>query len=155
MLAAVDKNYNIGHEGKLLFNIPEDLKRFRKRTENNIVIMGRKTYESIGHVLPNRLNIIISRQKIEPVADNMLVMSYEESLKFIAMKPTDTEIFVIGGGEIYRLFSDKCERAIITYVDKEAENADTDIKFIEDWYLGLVTRYDEYGYEERLYINTK
>ena len=153
MLAAVDKNYNIGHNGKLLFKIPGDLKAFKERTSGGIVIMGRKTYESIGYALPNRLNIVISRQKIEPVSNNMMVMTYEESLKYIDAQPKNSCMFVIGGGEIYRLYADKCTAAIITYVDKEAENADTDIKFIKEWAVGTVMR--KYDYDEITYFNTK
>lgn len=100
----------IGKEGKMPWHLPSDLKYFKARTENQIVIMGRKTYESIGKPLPNRINIVISNNKEfkikiskDPnpnIAEIWVVPDYETALK-MASPFMDREIFVIGGGQVY------------------------------------------------------
>lgn len=95
----------IGNGGKMPWHLPTDLNYFKARTENGIVIMGRKTYESIGKALPNRINIVISRDPkyIHKVDKGVwCVHSYEEALK-IASTFNEKETFVIGGGQLYEM----------------------------------------------------
>jgi dihydrofolate reductase len=101
LIVAKSENNVIGKDGNIPWYIPEDLKRFKKITTNNVVIMGRKTYESLPkeyRPLPNRLNIIISRNK-NYKAENCLVFNNLE--KAIRKAGTNKEIFIIGGSEIY------------------------------------------------------
>lgn len=109
-IVAAAKNGVIGRNGDLPWNIPEDLKWFRDRTKNHALIMGRKTYEAIEHPLPNRLNVVITRQKNyrpkisnSPNAPVHVVATIEDALAYCNKFAADygNEIFIIGGGEIY------------------------------------------------------
>src|SRR4030095_12497945 len=98
-VAAMSKNRVIGKENKLPWNIPADLQRFKRITLGHPVIMGRKTFDSMGKPLPNRENVVITRQKKLRIEGVTVVHSLEEALK--PYKKLDGEVFVIGGGEIF------------------------------------------------------
>lgn len=125
MIAAVDKNYALGKDGKLGWYIPGDLKWFKKKTLNKIVVMGRKTFDSIyevlGKSLPNRYNIILSSNK-EYYSDDRscTVTSYEEVIKKckeISYKYDD--VIIIGGESVYEKFADICNTIYLTHIDTE------------------------------------
>lgn len=122
LIAAMDKNRVIGKDNKLPWDLPGDRRIFARRTDGGVVIMGRKTYESIvaalGMPLKGRRNIILTRQKdYRTPFDNALVASsWEEAL---ARADGPEEVFIIGGEEIYRLALPYAHRAIITHVDAE------------------------------------
>ena len=97
IIVASSENNVIGNDNKLVWKLPNDLKRFKEITSDNTVIMGRKTYESIGKPLPNRLNIVISRSKIG-IPGAIVVGSVEEAIK---KSPINREIFIIDGSQIY------------------------------------------------------
>ena len=98
MIAAVDENNGLGKNNELLWSYPEDMKFFKKMTMGKVVVMGRKTYESIGKTLKGRTNIVISRDwRFNP--EGVHVMRLES---VCSMSMVDTSIIVIGGGEIYR-----------------------------------------------------
>ncbi len=118
LIAAVARNGVIGHSNNLIWHISEDLRRFKAITLGHPVIMGRKTYESLGHPLPARLNVIITRQKDFRVEGATVVHSLEEAL---AMSPPDMEVFVIGGGEIYAQALPLAERMYLTEVEADYE----------------------------------
>ena len=112
-IAAMSKNRVIGYKNKLPWNIPEDLKRFKKLTFGNPVIMGRKTFESIGKVLPGRRNVIITRNKEYFHPNIEVVKGFSEALKLCR---NNKKIFFIGGAEIYKnslKYSDFMELTII------------------------------------------
>ncbi len=127
IIAAMDKNRGIGKGGKLPWNIPEDLKRFREITAGHPVIMGRKTWESIPpkfRPLPNRENIVITRNP-EYEADEATVLTSLESAIECAKKLEGGEnVFIIGGGEIYKQALPCTDKLYLTLVDKEVD-ADT------------------------------
>ena len=102
IIAAMSANHGLGKDNKMIWHIPEDLKRFKEYTLNHHIIMGRKTFESIGSkALPKRTNIVISRDVNYKVPEGViLVKSIEDGLA-IAEKNGDNEAFIIGGGEIY------------------------------------------------------
>jgi dihydrofolate reductase len=102
-VVACSKNRVIGHEGKMPWHLPEDLKLFKKITTGHVVIMGRKTFESIGRPLPQRLNIVVSQQNLNLPADIRRASSLEEALDLAhALEgPWGQEAFIIGGGQIY------------------------------------------------------
>jgi dihydrofolate reductase len=130
IIVAVAKNNAIGKDNRLLWHIPEDLKHFRHITLGHTVIMGRKTFESIGKPLSNRRNIVISRSLLPQ--DNIIIMpSIEEALR--ATK-NEKEVFIIGGGTIYRKTFPLVRKLYITQVHESYE-ADTffpDIN-LADW----------------------
>ena len=122
MIACVDKYFGLGLNGQLLFHIEEDLKRFRELTIDNTVIMGRKTFESIGKPLSNRRNIILSRT-LSNIKD-VEIVSDLESLYHLLLNDENKIKFVIGGGEIYQQFLPFINEAYITFVN-ESKSADT------------------------------
>ena len=95
VIVAYDKNLAIGKDNTLVWRQSADLKRFKELTTGNTVVMGRKTFESIGKPLPNRRNIVITRQDIE-IEGVEIIKSIEE------IKNIEEDIFIIGGGEIYK-----------------------------------------------------
>lgn len=119
IIAAVAKNRIIGRDNQLLWSIPEDMKHFKELTQGHPVIMGRKTWESIPvkfRPLPNRKNIIISRQTDFISPGGYLAHSLDEALSKVIDSPT---VFIIGGGEIYAQAMSVATRLEITEVNQE------------------------------------
>lgn len=123
IICALGKNNAIGRNNKLLWHIPDDLRNFKKITSGNVIVMGRKTYESIGNPLPNRTNIIITRDK-KFKADGCLIKHSLDEVLQEAKIYKDKEIFIIGGGQIYEQALPHTEKLYLTIVDDEPE-ADT------------------------------
>lgn len=117
------ENGVIGHDNQLLWHLPNDLKHFKELTLGKSIIMGRKTYESIGHPLPGRQNIILTKQALT-LPGCIVVHSVDEALA----KTESAEIMVIGGGEIYRLFF---SRAHILYLTLVHTTLIGETKFVE------------------------
>jgi dihydrofolate reductase len=125
MIAATAENNALGKENKIIWHLPNDFKRFKALTSGHHIIMGRKTFESFPKPLPNRIHIVISRQKNYNPDGCIVVDSIE---KAIATCPKNEDIFIIGGGEIYTLalpFTDKIE------LTRVHENYDADAFFPE------------------------
>jgi dihydrofolate reductase len=120
LIAAVAENRCIGGDNKLLWHLPEDLKRFRDLTRGHPVMMGRKTFESIGKPLPQRENIVISRDPSYSAGGVKSVTSLEQAIELAAATGTD-EIFVIGGAEIYKLALAKADRLYLTLVHQSVD----------------------------------
>jgi dihydrofolate reductase len=116
ILVAYDRARGIGADNGLLWqrDMPSDLKRFRELTTGNAIIMGWKTYESIGRVLPNRQNIVMSRSPRSEVEGLTIVASLEAA--YAAVEP-NRETFVIGGGQVYAQALDSVDRILATEVD--------------------------------------
>jgi dihydrofolate reductase len=109
----MDRQRVIGHRGRLPWHIPEDLKRFKALTMGHSIIMGRKTHESIGRLLPGRRSIIVTRQGDYAVPGALVVHSLEEALRGCA---EENEVFVIGGAQIYAQALDSATRIYLTEV---------------------------------------
>lgn len=120
IIVAIAKNNVIGKENKLIWHIPEDLKRFKALTTGKTIIMGRKTFESLGRILPNRKHVILTNNKQFKIDDDRveIVHSVDELGKYIDSKE---ECFVIGGGAIYNLLLPKCNKLYITKIEQEFE----------------------------------
>lgn len=116
IIAAIGKNRELGKNNKLLWDIPEDLKRFRSITAGHTVIMGRKTFESIGRALPNRTNIIVTRDKNYKAVGCIISRSLEGAID-LAKRGGGEEVFVIGGGEIYRQAISLADKLYLTLVE--------------------------------------
>lgn len=141
IIAAVAENGVIGDKNQLLWHISEDLKFFKAQTSGHPVIMGRKTYESLGRPLPNRRNVVISRQEGLEIAGCEVVHSLEEALRLFS--PAD-EPFIIGGAQIYAQALPLADRMLLTRVHHAYEG---DTRFPE-WDAAAWERVSE-EYHER------
>lgn len=122
LILAVDKNWAIGRDNKMLYDLKKDLRHFKDTTTGGLVIMGRKTFDSMGRALPNRENIILTRDKNLKREGALVFDQIENILSYVAKSHKNA--FVIGGAEICDLFLDHIDEAIITKINKEAD-ADT------------------------------
>ena len=120
LIVAKGKNNVIGNNNKLIWKLPEDLKRFKELTSGHIIIMGRKTFESLGRVLPNRKHIVFTTNKNFKVLDEnvKIVYSLSEIQKYI---DSSKECFVIGGASIYKLLIPYISKMYITNINEEFE----------------------------------
>ncbi|MGZ3871781.1 MAG: dihydrofolate reductase [Mucilaginibacter sp.] len=117
IVVAISENHAIGKDNKLLWHLPKDLKHFKDITTGHTVIMGRKTYDSVGKPLPNRRNIIITRQDIT-INGCEVVNSLEAA---IALCEDEEEVFIVGGAEIYRQAIKLTDRIYLTVVHQQFE----------------------------------
>lgn len=117
IVVAIAENHAIGKDNKLLWHLPNDLKHFKEITSGHTVIMGRKTYDSVGRPLPNRRNIIITRQPIE-IEGCEVVNSVEAALALCAGTP---EVFIVGGAEIYKQVMHLTDKIFLTIVHANIE----------------------------------
>lgn len=115
MIAAISENRGLGKDNKLIFRIKEDLQHFKKTTSGHPVIMGRKTFESIGRPLPNRTNIIITRNADYQAEECVIVDSLEEALQRAA-DVDQKEVFIIGGGQIFEQGMPVADKLYLTIV---------------------------------------
>ena len=130
-IAAVDRKGAIGKGGKLPWHYSSDMKFFRKTTTGHAVVMGRKTWLTIGKPLKNRLNIVLSRDSTIEPQESLLVFSDIESVLSLSNSLT-TDLFVIGGAQIYEAFLPHIEKWIITEVPLTVSGADA---FMPEGYL--------------------
>lgn len=130
-IVAVSENYGIGKDNNLLFNLPTDLKYFKEKTLNKVVVMGRKTFDSLPFKpLKNRVNIVITTDPTFYYEGVIVVNSFEELFKVLD-NYNDEDVFVIGGSTIYNKLMERCRLAYITKVHKTVD-ADTYITNIEE-----------------------
>lgn len=120
-IAAIGMNNELGKDNQLIWHLPNDFKRFKTLTTGHYIIMGRKTFESFPKPLPNRTHVIITRQK-NYTAENCIVV--DSLKKAIAICPKDEDVYVIGGGEIYKQSIEHIDKLEITRVYHSFE-ADT------------------------------
>lgn len=124
-IVAVSKNYVIGKNGKLPWRLPKDLAFFKRRTEGHIVLMGRKTFESIGKPLPNRLNVVLSKTGEINTGDYVRVVSdvdkFFNSIVASQSKDEQLDVYVLGGKSVYDHLSPYITQWIVTHVDAVVE----------------------------------
>ena len=135
-ILSADKNWGIGYNNKLLVSIPSDMQFFRRTTTGKVVIMGRKTLESFPNGLPlkNRTNIVLTGNKGYQVKDAVIVHTYDE-LKEELKKYNADDVYVIGGGSVYRMLLPQCDTVLVTKIDR-AFQADTffpDLDAMDEW----------------------
>jgi len=128
IIVAMSENRVIGNNNELIWKLSSDLKRFKELTTNNPVVMGRKTYESIGRPLPNRRNIIITRNSEYEVEGCEIVSSLE-----VALLLTNNDCFIIGGGEIYKQSLEIADKIYLTVVHKDFEGDTSFPELNETW----------------------
>lgn len=140
LIVAVDDKNGIGKKGKMPWHVPADLKRFKKLTLKHPIIMGRNTFESIGKVLPERTNIIITRGDFKK-KDLIIVHSLKESIKEARKAPGSDEIFIIGGGQVFKEAMEIADKLYLTKIKGDYE-ADT---FFPDYSEFRKVNYEEDG----------
>ena len=161
LIVCVNNKNIIGNDNDLLYHIKEDLQNFKRMTSNNVVIMGRKTYESLPkRPLPNRINIIITRDINYEVSDNnvFIVHSVEDAMKLCEEEFNDIECFVIGGGQIYNEFLNK-DYVSRMYITEVLDNTEGNVVFpiitLDNWKLFYESSYQvnssEYDFKFKIY----
>lgn len=118
MIAAMDRNQLIGNNNQLPWHLPADFAHFKSTTMGKPIVMGRKTYESIGKPLPGRVNIVLSRNPETQFEGVVCVTDFKDAL---AVVPDTQEIMVIGGSTIYEMLLPQANRLYLTYVEAEFE----------------------------------
>ena len=118
IIVAVAENNIIGGDNKLLWHIPEDLKRFKSITSGNTIVMGRKTFESLPGVLPNRKHVVITRDKNYTVDNENVEVIHSLSEVINKYKNSSEPAFIIGGGEIYKQLIHNVDNLLLTKVFK-------------------------------------
>lgn len=151
LLVAMSRDHVIGFENDMPWNLPNDLKFFKEKTTGHSIIMGRKTFESIGRVLPNRKNIVLTRGGTELPNEVEIVHDLDVVLQWNNQHPKE-EYFVVGGGNIYKQFLPYADRMYITLIDEAFEGDTVFPEFSEaEWELtskeqGLKNEANPYDY---------
>ena len=120
IIVAVAKGGAIGKEGKMPWKIPGEQRQFKELTTGHVVIMGRTSYEEVGHPLPNRTNIVVSKTKVFSGENLYTVKSLQEAIE----RAGQEEIFIAGGAEIFQEALPLADKIYMTYVDMEVPDAD-------------------------------
>jgi len=152
LIAAVDKRWAIGKDGGLLVSIPEDMKLFREETIGKVIVMGRKTFESLPEkrALHDRVNIVLTKDMNYEKANVLVVHSVEEALE--ELKRYDSkDVYIIGGASVYEQFLPYCDTAHITKVDYvyDADTYFPNLDKLENWKKTEVS--DEHTYFDICY----
>lgn len=134
IIAAKARNGAIGYKNRLLYNLPDDLKFFKKTTTGSVVIMGGNTYKSLPNgPLPNRLNIVISTSiENEENYDNLMIFRNSDELMNFIANCEDERVFVIGGAAVYNMFIESADELYLTEIDAEPLYADTFFPFFNN-----------------------
>lgn len=119
-IVAMDKNSAIGFENKMPWHLPNDLKFFKEKTTGHTIVMGRKTFESIGRVLPNRKHIVLTKSEVE-LPKEVDVVSDIQSIIEMAEENKEEELFVIGGGKVFKQILPYADRLYVTVIDETFE----------------------------------
>lgn len=144
LIAAIGKNNELGKDNKLIWHFKEDMKFFKDNTMGKYIVMGRKTFESLPHLLPNRKHIVITTHDYN-VPNVDVFHSKEEVLNFISN--CDEEFMIIGGASLYEEFMEEADRMLITEIDDIDKSADTFFPKIHkyEWNSNVLGEYEEKG----------
>lgn len=133
LIVACDLNHAIGYKNQLLVKLPNDMKHFRRLTEGNICVMGRKTFESIGYPLPNRTNIILTRDRNYSTEGCYIYNSIEDILhEYHNYGEGKSNVYICGGSEIYEQFIPYADRIYITLINHIFRKTDTFFPTLDD-----------------------
>ncbi len=152
LIVAMASNSVIGHNGGIPWRIPGEQKMFKEITMGHSLIMGRKTYETIGRALPGRTNIVISRQTDYEAPDCIVVNDLNSALQ--ACDPDESEAFIIGGGQIFRDTISSADRIYLSVLPREVHGdtyfpafSESDFEIIKSGFIDAVVPYYFYIYE--------
>ena len=147
-IVAVDKDWGIGYQGQLLEHLPPDMKYFKKLTTNHVVIMGRKTWDSLPNKpLKDRLNLVITSGERQ-YGEGTCFIGMAEAMARLAHVEEDDEWFIIGGGTIYKELLPICDRVYVTLIEKSHDNVDTyfpNLNKDPQWEVSTCTELRDYG----------
>lgn len=152
IIVNTDKNWAIGKDNQLLFHISQDMKFFKEHTQNNTVVMGRKTLDSLpgGRALPNRKNIVLTANK-DFKRENVTVCNSLEEIKDAIKDIPSESVYIIGGQSLYTSLLPLCDTAYVTKVNSEAEGADAFMVNLDehpDWEIKEESEtFNEKGYD--------
>ena len=157
IIVAIAKNNVIGKDNKLIWHLPEDLKRFKRLTTGHNIIMGRKTFESLGRVLPNRKHIVLCNDmKLDINDENVEIIDSIDKLK--QYEEAEEESFIIGGATIYKLLLPKADKLYITKINQEFEGdvyfpeIDENVWKVVETEKGIKDEKNPYDYEYVTYV---
>ena len=158
LIVAVSSNDVIGNNNKLLWNLPEDMKHFRQKTTGNVVVMGRKTYESIGRALPKRKNIVVSKNHINDLSVEV-IDDFDKAIvaaRIAAPLTENGDVYIIGGATIYNQAMEVgiVDEISLTYINKEYEGdaAVTPLINATDWDMASLKSFPAQGEEPNFTI---
>lgn len=148
IIAAIGENNELGKNNNLIWNIPKDLKFFKEKTKNAVIVMGRNTFNSLPRILPGREHIILSQTGNfnKELNEQVKVIKDKEELIKICKDITNTkEIFIIGGATVYGMFIDIADRLYITHVEETDPDADVFFPEIENgkWNKIILTKEED------------
>jgi dihydrofolate reductase len=144
IIAAIGENSELGYNNQLLWRIPGDLKFFNQKTKNHVVIMGRNTFESIGKPLPDRVNIVLSRDLNLEISDCLVADSFEKALE-LAEEREKEEIFIIGGAKVYTEALAVADKLYLTLVKGKYQ---ADVFFPKYENFKMVQESQEHNYQD-------
>jgi dihydrofolate reductase len=154
LIVAMASNSVIGHKGGIPWKIPGEQKRFKKITIGHSMIMGRRTYESIGRALPGRTNIVVTRQSGYAAPDCIVVNDLKSALQ--ACPSGESEVFIIGGGQVYRETISSADRLYLSVLPRAVPGdtyfptfSESDYKVVESDYIDTAVPYHFYIYERK------
>jgi dihydrofolate reductase len=151
LIAAIGKNRELGKDNKLIWRIPEDLKYFHQKTKGHVVIIGRNTFESIGKPLPDRTNIVLSRDLDLKISDCIVADSLEKALE-VAFEREKEEIFIIGGAKVYTDSLAVADKLYLTIFDASSE---ADVYFPEHPNFKVAKESEEFSFKNIKYRFTE
>lgn len=147
IIAAIGKNNELGKKGELIWSIPKDLKYFRERTKDSIIVMGKKTFNSLPKILPGRKHIILSRtaEFNKEINNEIIVVNNKNEIIDLCKKISkDKEIFIIGGASLYEMFIEIADKLYITHIEESDKDADVYFpEIIEEKWEKIVLANDE------------
>ncbi len=148
IIAAIGRSNELGRDNDIIWNLPSDKRFFRKMTDGHTIIMGRKTFESLGRVLPNRHHVVLTQEKGYEAPEGVDVYnSFADIMRKYAN--TEEEIFIIGGGEIYTMFMPYSQRMYLTHINEIFFNAQVFFPHIDEseWDIATLQEIEENGLE--------
>ena len=158
-IVAMDMDRGIGKDNTLMWHIPNDMKRFKAMTLGGVVVMGRKTYDSIGHALPNRTNVVISQSAEDgEMIDSFLARTVDYGIEIAAALAKSKNLdhfFIIGGASIYEQTNEIADRLEQTLVHSQNNGADTFYPMLKHWKRLAISKreiHDGLAYNFRTYI---
>jgi dihydrofolate reductase len=152
LIAAVDTQNGIGKNNQLPWQLSSDLRRFKRITMGHIIVMGRKTYETIGRVLPGRVMIVLTKQENFDIDHGYVLNSLDEAIQF-AKNANENELFIIGGGEVFSQSINKADRIYLTSVQTDA-HADTFFPSIDPGNWEIIEKESQYRNDQDEFNST-
>lgn len=151
MIAAIGRSNELGKGNGLLWHLPSDMKFFRETTKGHTIVMGHKTFDSLGGMLPNRHHVVITHVSKDEFPEEVEVFhSFADFM--LKYEKSEEEIFIIGGAQIYHLFKSYCDRMYLTHINAIHFNADTFFPTVnyDEWDATELQAFHEEGVDAKI-----